>query len=332
MPQSLEDSFTRHQIYLGRYAGGLYKEALPKLKKMRDEISAKLLSTNSNTFESARLEYLLRDLKIIINTTINGAINPKLFEDLALYESEFSLKVLDSATPASVIISGGINASVLLPEVMASTMQLQGVKGKQTIEDVIKTFSDAHYKDIESEIRRGIAEGLTTDEIVKKIQYLSNNRTRQQAEAVVRTLTNHIATTARSETFKEYEDLFIGEKYLSTLDSRTTAICMLNSGKIFKFGEGQQVPAHFSCRSVRVAVLKKEYDLDIKSTQSSQFGQVPDSWDYNDFLKRQNAEFQNEVLGIERAKLYRKTGEPITKFVDKSGKFYTLDELKKKEI
>ena len=328
----MEDSLTRHQVYLGRYASGLYKDTLPELKKMRDEISAKLLAAPSNTFESARLEYLLRDLKIIIDTTINGAINPKLFEDLALYEQEFALKVLDGATPASVVISGGINASVLLPEVMASTMQLQGVKGKQTVEDVIKTFSDAHYKDIESEIRRGIAEGLTTDEIVNKIKYLSDNRTKAQCEAVIRTLTNHVATTARSATFKEYEDLFVGEKFLSTLDSRTTAICMLNSGKIFKFGEGQQVPAHFSCRSVRVAVLKKEYDLDIKSTQSSQFGQVPDSWDYNDFLKRQNAEFQNEVLGTERAKLYRKTGEPITKFVDKSGKFYTLDELRKKEI
>ncbi len=343
MPQSLEDSFIKHGIYLQRYAGGLYKEALPELKKMRDEISAKLLSTSSNTFESARLEYLLRDLKIIIDTTINGVINPKLFEDLALYESEFSLKVLDSATPASVIISGGINASVLLPEVMASTMQLQGVKGKQTIEDVIKTFSDAHYKDIESEIRRGIAEGLTTDEIVKKIQYLSNNRTRQQAEAVVRTLTNHIATTARSETFREYDHLFIGEKFLATLDSRVSLQCSCRDLAIYSF-DGKPINAiakantyrrpalHYNCRSILVPELKPEYDLNIDSTRSSQFGQVSQDLTYNDWLKKQSNSFIYDVLGKKRGDMFIKGDITLNKFVDKKGSVLTLDELRKKEI
>lgn len=338
----MENDFIKHQIYLNRYSSSLYKDALPELKKMRDEISAKLLATPSNTFDSARLEYLLRDLKIIIDTTINGAINPKLFEDLALYEQEFALKVLDGATPASVVISGGINAAVLLPEVMASTMQLQGVKGKQTIEDVIKTFSDAHYKDIESEIRRGIAEGLTTDEIVNKIKYLSDNRTKAQCEAVIRTLTNHIATTARSATFKQYEELFVGEKFRATLDSRTTIQCGVRDGGIWTF-EGKPVNAiakanayrrpalHYNCRSILVPELKPEYDLNIDSTRSSEFGQVSDKLTYSDWLKKQSPAFQDDVLGKARGKLFRDGTLTLDKFVDKKGAVLTLEELGVKE-
>lgn len=326
------NDLTRHSVYLQRYGGGLYRRVLPELKKMRDEISAKLLSSNMTELSASRLKAQLAEIRSIIDTTISGTINTKLFEDIAMYESEYSLRVLDKSTPTSVVIGTGVKAAVLLPEIEKSKILLQGMKKPQTIEQIIKTFSNSHFKDIESEIRRGIAQGLTNDDIVKKVQYLSNNRTRSQTEAVVRTVTNHVATKARTETFKQYDNLFKGERYLSTLDSRTTAICMLNSGKIFKFGEGQQVPAHFNCRSLRVAVLKEEYDLDTKSTQSSQFGQVPDTWDYNDFLKRQDAAFQNEVLGAERAKLYRKTGESIDKFVDRSGEFYTIEELKKKDM
>lgn len=337
------DSFTRHQIYLGRYAEGLYKEALPELKKLRDEISARLVTTPTDTFSSARLEYLLRDIKIIIDTTINGAINPKLFEDLAIYEQEFSLKVLDGATPASVIISGGINAAVLLPEVMASKLLLQGMKKPQTIEDVIKTFSDARYEDIRKEITRGIGVGLTNYEIVKNIYDINDTKTIKQAEAVVRTLTNHIATTARSATFKEYDYLFLGEKFLSVLDSRTTLQCGNRDGGIWTF-DGKPVNAiakrnsyrkpalHYNCRSLLIPELKPEYDIKIDSTRSSEFGQVSDNLTYQEWLKTQSASLQDDVLGKTRGKLFRDGTLTLDKFVDKKGAVLTLDELKKKEL
>ena len=337
------DSFTRHQIYLGRYAGGLYKEALPELKKMRDDISSILLANNISELRSKRLRVQLAEIKLIIDTTINGSINNKLFEDLAIYESEYSLRVLDKATPASVVISTGVNAAVLLPQIEKSKLLLQGMKKPQTIEQVIKTFSDAHYKDIESEIRRGISEGLTNNDIVKKVQYLSNNRTRNQAEAVVRTITNHVSTTARTETFKEYDNLFQGERFSSVLDSRVTLQCAVRDGGIWTF-DGKPVNAiarrneyrrpalHYNCRSLLIPELKPEYDLDIKTTRASKFGQVDSKLTYGEWLKKQPESFQIDALGKERAKLFRDGNLSLQKFVDRSGEVLNLEQLKAKEL
>lgn len=52
---------------------------------------------------------------------------------------------------------------------------------------------------------------------------------------------------------------------------------------------------------------------------------------YNSWLKRQPAVFQYEVLGPERAKLFRSGGLSLDKFADDSGRLYTLDELRARE-
>lgn len=339
----MQDAFIRHSVYLNRYAGGLYREALPELKKMREEITAKLMRGDITEFSTARLNLMLSEIKLIIDTTITGAINPKLFDDLAVYESEFSLKVLDKSTPASVVIASGVNASALLPEIAQSTMMLQGMKKPQTIEQVIKTFSAAHYKDIDSEIKRGITEGLTNDQLVKKIRYLSNSRTRQQAEAVIRTVANHVATTARTETFKQYDNLFQGEKLIAVLDSHTTLQCAARDQGVWTFS-GEPVndiarnnaykrpPLHYGCRDIMMAQLKEEYDIKIESTRASEFGPVSNKLTYNDWLKKQPASFIDDVLGKTRGKLFRSEKLSLDKFVDRQGQTLTLDELKAKEL
>lgn len=57
-------------------------------------------------------------------------------------------------------------------------------------------------------------------------------------------------------------------------------------------------------------------------------GQVPSSTTYDDWLRRQPVEFQDEVLGKGRAKLFR-DGLKIDRFVDRNGRQLTLKELRK---
>jgi hypothetical protein len=68
--------------------------------------------------------------------------------------------------------------------------------------------------------------------------------------------------------------------------------------------------------------------VNIDSKRQSQFGTVDANTNYSQWLKKQSNEFQNEVLGVERAKLFRSGEFKLTDFVDDSGKVYTLDELK----
>jgi hypothetical protein len=72
-------------------------------------------------------------------------------------------------------------------------------------------------------------------------------------------------------------------------------------------------------------------DIDIPaSTRASMDGQVPSKITYQEWLKKQSVERQNEVLGVTKAKLFREGGLPIDKFVSPKGHVYTLDQLKER--
>ena len=83
-----------------------------------------------------------------------------------------------------------------------------------------------------------------------------------------------------------------------------------------------------------VQILKSWQALGLKNpsgrTRASMDGQVAQTETYQSWLKKKPAAFQDEVLGQERAKLFR-DGTPLDRFVDDSGHTYTIDELKKIE-
>jgi len=62
------DAITRHQIWLQRYANGRFNDILPIIKKMRDDLSVRLLT--ATPFQIARINILLSELDGIIDTAI----------------------------------------------------------------------------------------------------------------------------------------------------------------------------------------------------------------------------------------------------------------------
>jgi len=66
-------------------------------------------------------------------------------------------------------------------------------------------------------------------------------------------------------------------------------------------------------------------------TRASINGQVAGDQTYNEFLRKQDASFQDDVLGVTKARLFRKGELPVDRFVDNKGREYTLDELKRRE-
>jgi hypothetical protein len=59
-------------------------------------------------------------------------------------------------------------------------------------------------------------------------------------------------------------------------------------------------------------------------------GQVPEAETYQTWLKKKSAAFQDEILGPTRGKLFRE-GLSLDRFVDQSGKEYTLKQLRSKD-
>ena len=78
--------------------------------------------------------------------------------------------------------------------------------------------------------------------------------------------------------------------------------------------------------------LKTDYDKFKRTRYRQMVGRVPGKTTYNDWLKNQSTDFQNEVLGKSRAQIWRKSGEHLDKFVDRQGQWLTLADLKAKGI
>jgi hypothetical protein len=60
-------------------------------------------------------------------------------------------------------------------------------------------------------------------------------------------------------------------------------------------------------------------------------GQVPAETTYEDWLRTKPAAFQDEILGSEKGRLFRAGGLKLDAFVDRKGREYSLDELRRRE-
>jgi hypothetical protein len=78
-------------------------------------------------------------------------------------------------------------------------------------------------------------------------------------------------------------------------------------------------------------LVNPKYNLGSKVTgkRSSVDGLVSADTTYGGWLKKQGAAVQDEVLGIDRAKLFRSGKLSIGRFTDDLGRVYSLEELER---
>lgn len=329
----LIDALTRHQIFLERFGGGEFKKIKPIMVQMKRDIEQRIKMETLTADQAIRAELVIRDLNAIISeatSAINGQLTADMTE-LYAYESGFTERLM-----GGVVNVQWAGVSVEAASAVVTSTRFTLVSGKavepQTINQMISTFDSAIRKDVGAMLRSGVLEGRTTQQIARDIARMTETRTYQQAEALTRTVTMAISSEARSRSVQANDRLLAGEKWVATLDGRTTIGCAGLDGRIFQIGEGPTTPRHYRCRSVRVPVIKPEFALDIPGrTRSSVDGPVSAQTKYGGWLAKQPRAVQDEVLGIERADLFRAGKLKIEDFSDSFGRVYTLDELKARE-
>lgn len=334
----LESALTRHQVYLQRLGSGTARKVLDALKASETRIVERLLS-ETNALSRARQEKLLRDLRRVMETAYldaTGALQVDL-EALAVYEGEFQTDLFKRVLP--------VKFETVTPTAnqVIAAVNSRPFQGK-LLKEVYPELTQSAWRQVRNAIRGGFIEGRTTDQIVRDLRGTQAQgykdgvlaKTRRDVEAVVRTAVNHTANTAREVTYEVNDDLVKGVRFNATLDGRTTLICASNDGKVFEPGKGPRPPLHYNCRSSTSPVLKswRELGFDVDevapATRASMNGQVPAGQDYDAWLRTQPQDFQDEALGKARADLFR-AGTKVDRFVDRSGREYTLDELKRRE-
>jgi len=265
----------------------------------------------------------------------------------ALWKSFQKLKAANQLPDLRSPISMNFNMVTPSTDMLASVVTAQPFQGK-LLKEWVEDLSDSRRKMIRDAVRMGMVEGQTVDQIARRIrgtralQYKDGlmEISRRGAQAMVRTAVNHTASRSRQLTFEKNQDIIGSEQYVATLDGRTTPLCRALDGKVYPVGKAP-VPGrdtHIGCRSCLVPVVKSwrglGFDIDEapEGVRASFDGQVPESTTYNEWLKGQDAKFQDSVLGPGRGELFRQ-GASVDKFVDiKTGRNFTLKELTEMDL
>jgi hypothetical protein len=272
---------------------------------------------------------------------------------LAEYEGSYQFKLFQSAIPNAIQVKFPVSA-VSEEQVYAAALSrpFQG----RLLKDWYTNLGDTRMALMRNAIRNGYVQGQTTDQIVRSIRGTKKqnyadgflDRSRRETEAVVRTALSHTAQTARTQFEQNNADIIAAVKWLSTLDSHTTPQCRIRDGLRYTLTEhkpiGHGVPwlqgpgrLHFGCRSTSTVITKSWKDLGFSadelpaSTRASMNGQVPADQTYNEWLAKQPASVQLDVLGSTRYQLYKKGNLSLDKFYNDKGTWLSLDDLKKRD-
>lgn len=337
--QELIDRFIGFQVDLSRLFNGSVFDVLKELNKHDPDLLARLtdiLDDLEGRYSEARLNAAIKQF-IEVNSEAFAAAKESLnrqVENTALATSKWLEVTYALGADVVAANSGQVMAGI-------RSRPFQGILLKEALKGIEANRAEA----VRRIIRIGFAEGKTTQEIVRAIKgtkatnYADGllNRSRKDIQTMVRTALSHASRASMDQFYSENSDIIGSLMWLSTLDNRTSSLCVVRSGLKYTNEEmpkpiGHKVPwlsgpgrLHFNCRSVSLALLNEQEKL--FGTRSSMDGYVGANTTYGDWLKRQPESVVSDVLGPTRANLFKAGKIPLDKFFTDTGQLMTLNQF-----
>lgn len=330
-------AFISHQIWLQRNASHEASLVEPFIDDMRKEVRSRVLQFGDDSRTRANLNALLRDLDNVLGG-IAGDWNQLLLadlKDLGVYESQWSAKTMAANIQA--------NFTTPSPEQVWSAIKFNPMQLNDKPVDFaswIDGWADTEVSRLTQGVKMGFVQGRTTRDIVKEVVGAGGlaDISERNAKTIVRTAVAHVSNVAREATYDKNSDVIDGYEWVSTLDSKTSAICRGRDGMKFRADAEfrPKPPAHANCRSSTIPLVSSDFDfLDAGAKRAARGAdggmQVDASTSYYDFLKSQPAAFQDAALGVTRGKIFRNAGMTPEEFraasVDGFGNPLTLKQM-----
>lgn len=274
------------------------------------------------------------------------------FKSLAVEDAEFIASAINEDLTGNLIMEQPSN-SRLWAAITQNPLYFPDNANSPYVDftKMVKSLGDKSAQ-VASTISNAYFAGQTVQETVsqivgtRKAKYKDGmiDKSRRDAEMVVRTATNHVTTQAKRRLFEDNSDIVYGYRIVATIDTRTSNICKYWDGKVIKYTARVQPlpPFHPNCRTTTVPEIYGDKLSDSAATRAVNFkargdvkagtvGQVSAQQDYFDVLKRQSAGQQNLALGEARAKIFRNAGLTKEEFrqalADNMGRPLTLTEM-----
>lgn len=321
----MDDTFLRFQLDLLRLEAGTVRKVLPILNDLERELRGRLAGEDLTRYSKTRLAALLADAKRAI-ADYYGKVQVELFPVLeGVAQSSAAATVAAFATDIALAPEPYLAA-------LANNAIIQGATqsawwGKQAA-DMSFRFNAA--------VRTGLAAGDTNAAIIARVAD-TFNLARKNAAALVQTGVQTVANEARLAVFEQNADIVTALKWLSALDSHVCPICAARADKtwetVSKAPIGHSVPwrnapIHFNDRCVITPVTRASAAPG--GARASSAGPVARSTTFAEFLDRQGAAFQNEVLGKGRAEMWRAGKITLDDLINGRGRPLTLEQLRER--
>lgn len=282
---------------------------------------------------------------------------------LATYEAGYAAAMLDKVVDGLPKLK--VDGEAAYKKAMQTPFSGAAPYGGKLVQELLDGFGSKHADQIMAAVRSGIVSGQTNSQIVKAVRGTKALNyedgivqiARGDAERLIRTARTHVSNQAMTDT---YEKLGVTHVvWVSTLDGRTSKICSVRDGMRWKIDEPHPAPpAHPNCRSVlapafdgdligmrpyvRALKVKKRDgsdrfraigDMTKKQREEAglEVGQVKATTNYGSWLKNQDAEFQRQWLGKTRYELFSKGEYTLDRFLDPTGRQYTIDQLRERD-
>lgn len=338
--QLIIDANAVHQISMQRLSTGQANEVLPYLKAAQKYIRERLAKEPSDTVSAARLQKLLADVQDNVKgiyTDWNQQLTLDL-ADIAKMEAGFQVDTINS-----VVLNVELGAPAV-DKIMAASRAVKlpiEQKGTITLRKMMNQFPNKEAKRVVNAINIGLSAGETTQTVSRQVNSIIGGLTKANSFSLTKTAISAVQSAAKDEVYKENDDVVIGYRWISTLDSGTTDQCKALDQRVFLNSNKSEVkilpPIHYGERSTTAPEINGRFIFDDSKATRPSIGedgveQVGAKESYYTFLRRQPAEFQNEAFNSkDMAMAFRNAGLSNAEFskaaIDRFGNPLTLKQM-----
>jgi hypothetical protein len=366
-------------IEVNRFEQRVRGLVLSHLRALQAELAKEIIGADiegavRDETKQERLERLHRDVTVILNREMSGArkILTRELVDLSELMHEVAvdaLNVVFTVDIAKVTLTRGELRALVDDDVVLGAPSKEWWSERS--EDTRRAFI--------REMRVGISRGETNEQLIARVRGKPTGgmttvtlpdgsvaKVREYAgglldvsysavEALVRNSTASVSNITLLETYRQNGDVVKGIEAITTLDSRTSDICMARTGSAWDL-EGKPFPEsstqepfpgpppwHFRCRTVLGPVMKSWDELLEEAGQERRglLGTVPTSrraaFDgqiannvrtFDDWLKQRGDAFAKKKLGAARFELWKSGKMTTSQLIDPAGNPRTLSEIR----
>lgn len=352
--EKIRDALILHELAVRRVGGGLARSFVATLRQAEDLIAAVILARlgwiarrgyRSSAFTTQSLKTNLREVLTPLAAAY-GMAGKGLrtgLTDLAIYESAFLSKLLGDALAGLP----GAPALTELDNADLRSLVAEAPLAGALVSDWIRQMRIDAATRVTNALRTGLHQENTIEQLLKATDEALAVGYRK-ADGAVRDIANAAVNETRYAIYAENVKAVPAVQWTCVLDAATCMWCAAHDGFLYHAGTHESLEGgphwgsgpgnmHPRCRCEGIPALGSWRQLDADHGEMDaelriEYNGIPAEMQrFPDWLKRQSAGIQDEVLGKAKGKLFRAGKLKFGDLLAGDGHILTLDELKARE-